>query len=95
VRIPLIEDLTLEPIPPQSVETIRRKLRQLGVDVDARESEGNLELNDWYTATLGKKSSEKLKADSLKVADLSIHWSRSEMGDLARFFLRLETQSCL
>ena len=121
-RLPLIEDLTLEPIPPgsnllveydpasqwynasltiaagylksggvvdynataQSVASIRLKLKRFGLDVDAMEREGKLELWDWYTATLGKKSTEKLAMDSLKVADLSIDFSKTELGDTSR-----------
>ncbi len=59
----------------QSVAKIRSKMRRLELDVDALEREGKLELWDWYTVTLGKKSDEKLSIDSLKVADLSIKWA--------------------
>ncbi len=96
-RIPLIDDLTKDPIPAgsnilvefdpasqwynaslsiaagwlkdggiveyntsvQSVAKIRSKMRRLELDVDALERE--LELLDWYTATLGKDYTEKKK----------------------------------
>lgn len=118
-RIPLIEDLTLEPVPPgsnllveydaasqwynasltmaagwlksggvvdynattQSVSSVRSKLERLGLDVRGLESEGRLELWDWYTATLGRRSDEKLAMNSLKVADLSIGISKTEFSD--------------
>ena len=38
-----------------------------------------LEIWDWYTTTLGRVSKEKRGADSLKVADLSIHVSQVRM----------------
>lgn len=68
----------------QSVPSIRLKLKRFGLDVDAMEREGKLELWDWYTATLGKKSTEKLAEDSLKVADLSIDFSKTELSDTSR-----------
>ncbi|HUO42429.1 MAG TPA: hypothetical protein VMU35_05585 [Methylomirabilota bacterium] len=112
-RIPLIDDLTKDPIPPgsnilvefdpasqwynaslsiaggwlkdggiveygtsvQSVAKIRSKMRRFDLDVDALERDGKLELWDWYTVTLGRKSDEKLSIDSMKVADLSIKWA--------------------
>ncbi len=68
----------------QSVASIRLKLKRFGLDVDALERENKLELWDWYTATLGKKSNEKLAMDSLKVGDLSINISKTELGDTSR-----------
>ena len=38
-----------------------------------------LQIWDWYTCQLGQKSREKYAHDSLKVADLSIQFSRVEM----------------
>ncbi len=39
----------------------------------------NFRSGDWYTCQLGQKSREKYAHDSLKVADLSIQFSRVEM----------------
>ncbi len=116
-RIPLIEDLTTNPIPPGSnllVEftgasswysasftiaaawikqggkvsynayaqppgEIRSQLNQLGLDTEELEKDDKLRIWDWYTATLGQKSKEKLAVESLKVADLSIRFSKDFM----------------
>jgi KaiC/GvpD/RAD55 family RecA-like ATPase len=113
-RIPLIEDLTREPIPPGSIilvefdatsqwynasftiasgwvktgglasynvlnhppESARLQLKNLGLDVEALEKDGKLRIIDWYTIQLGQKSSEKYAHDSLKIADLSLFYSR-------------------
>ncbi len=114
-RIPLIEDLTKEPIPPGSnilvefdpasqwynasltiaagwvksggvssynvydhkPEDARSQLRRLGLDVEALESAEKLRILDWYTFQVGQKSKEKYAYTSLKVADLSILWSKA------------------
>ena len=68
----------------QTLPSIRSKLGRFGLDVETLEREGKLELNDWYTATLGKKSNEKYAYNSLKVADLSIDFSKTELGDPSR-----------
>jgi len=62
----------------QPLTNIRSKLNRLGLDVETLERESKLELNDWYTATLGKKSNERLAETSLKVADLSIDFLKPE-----------------
>jgi hypothetical protein len=52
---------------------LRPGLKRLGIGIEELERSGKLELWDWYTATLGQKSKEKLAATStLKAADLSI-----------------------
>jgi len=117
-RIPLVEDLTREPIPPgstllvefdpdsqwynaslaiavgwlkeegamiyhaygQSPETIRLKLKRMGLDADAFRDSGSFEIWDWYTSQLGLKSNERESIGSLKVADLSIQFSRDYMS---------------
>lgn len=69
----------------QPAANVRSKLKRLGLDVDLLEKEGKFELTDWYTATLGKKSSEGSAFDSLKVADLSINISKfGELSESAR-----------
>ena len=113
-RLPLIEDLTKEPIPPgsnilvefdpasqwynasftiaagwirtggvtsynvynQPPENARLHLKRLGLDVEALEKEEKVRIIDWYTTQLGQKSNEKYAYTSLKVADLSIYYSR-------------------
>ena len=63
----------------QSPEKVRSQLIRLGLNMDEQESGGKFELWDWYTCMLGRKSTEKLAIDSLKVADLSIWWSKHRM----------------
>jgi KaiC/GvpD/RAD55 family RecA-like ATPase len=63
----------------QSPETVRNQLVRLGIDTEEFEKNGALEIWDWYTTTLGQMSKEKRGADSLKVADLSIHVSQVRM----------------
>ncbi len=63
----------------KSPDDIRSKLVRLGVNVEELENEDKLRISDWYSATLGQKSKEKYAQDSLKVADLSIMFSRDVM----------------
>jgi KaiC/GvpD/RAD55 family RecA-like ATPase len=69
--------------PPQN---IRSQLIRLGVNVAELEShpirtpEDRLRIIDWYTATLGWKSKEKRHADSMKVADLSIDFAKTDFA---------------
>lgn len=63
----------------QSPEKIRGQLDRLGLNSTESENAGNLEIWDWYTCMLGRKSQEKFSIDSLKVADLSIWWSKHRM----------------
>ncbi len=127
-RIPLIEDLTSDPLPPgssiiveydpaaqwypssltiaagwmqsggkvsyhatgQAPEKVRTQLKLLGLDSEELERDGKLEIWDWYTAMLGRKPTEKLAIDSLKVVDLSIWWSKHRMvGSLTPEVLRV------
>jgi KaiC/GvpD/RAD55 family RecA-like ATPase len=65
---------------------IRSQLNLLGIDAQALEKEGRLEIWDWYTVTLGQRSTEPLAVDSLKVQDLSITFGqlmKRELGDVA------------
>lgn len=113
-RIPLLEDLTKEPIPPgsnllveydptslwyaasltitavwmktggrigyvvaaQPPDKLRSRLARLGVNAEEAEKNEKLRIFDFYTATLGRKSKEKYAVESLKVADLSIWFSK-------------------
>ena len=52
---------------------------RLGLNTKESEGAANLEIWDYYTCMLGRKSQEKLAIDSLKVADLSIWWSKHRM----------------
>ena len=62
-------------------EKVRSHLNVLGLKVEELEKEDRLRIWDWYTATLGRKSKEKLSVDSLKTVDLSISFSREVMAD--------------
>ena len=64
----------------QSSEKVRSQLEKLGVDPTKLETDGKLEIWDWYTAMLGRKPQEKLFIDSLRVADLSIWWSKHRLS---------------
>jgi len=59
-----------------SPESVRLQLKRLGLDAERLEREEKLRIWDWYTIQLGKKSQEKYAMPSLKVADLSIDYSR-------------------
>jgi len=56
----------------QPPSNIRLQLQRLGIDSRKLEENDDLHIYDWYSATLGQKSAEKLKEDSLRVADLSV-----------------------
>lgn len=68
-------DVTVE-----SPADLRTKLKRFGLDVDKLENEAKLEIWDFYTATLGRKSDERFSLPSLKVADLSVWDSRVGMS---------------
>jgi KaiC/GvpD/RAD55 family RecA-like ATPase len=59
-------------------DDVRMQLTRLGLKVDELESNDRLRIYDWYTPTLGRKSSEKYGIESLKVADQSIQFRLSE-----------------
>ena len=63
----------------QPPTNIRLKLKRLGIDSENLEKEGVLRIWDWYTATLGQKSKEKLAISSLKVSDLSIWYAQQQL----------------
>ncbi len=85
----------------QQPDNIRSQLRRLGLNTEELETSGKLRIFDWYSATLGQKSKEDYAFSSLKVADLSILFSKYLMlrPDIARDssdWLRiLDDMSCL
>jgi KaiC/GvpD/RAD55 family RecA-like ATPase len=58
-------------------DDVRSQLERLGLDVEALEKGGKFRIIDWYTSQLGQKSKEKYAFASLKIADLSIIYSRT------------------
>ena len=126
-RIPIIEELTKEPIPPGSnllVEfdpasqwynasltiaagwintggkvdynvsfeppnVLRSQFMRLGLKVEEAELDGRLTIDDFYTVTLGKKSSERVARQTLKVSEMSIEWSRILTGPQTPGLLRI------
>jgi len=64
----------------QPPKNIRLRLKQLGIDPETAEESESLHLYDWYSATLGQKSVERLNEDSLKVADLSVVFLKESKG---------------
>lgn len=64
----------------QPPDNIRSQLAQLGVDVKHLEADDKFRVFDWYTATLGRKSNERLAFYSLKAADLSVLFAKFLMA---------------
>ncbi len=62
-----------------SPDDIRSRLTRLGLNVEELEKGDKLRIVDLYTPTLGQKSKEKYSVDSMKVADMSIRFSRNIM----------------
>jgi len=62
----------------QPPDSVRMQLRRLGID-EALEKDERLVIFDGYTMTLGRRSTEKYAAKSLKAGDLSILYSREVM----------------
>jgi KaiC/GvpD/RAD55 family RecA-like ATPase len=60
----------------QPPEDLRSQLRRIEPNIDDYEMKEKLRVCDLYSATLGRKSSEKYALKSLKVADLSLRMSR-------------------
>ncbi len=58
-------------------DDVRSQLKRLGLDVAALEEEEKFRIIDWYTCQIGQKSKEKYAFDSLKIADLSIIYSKT------------------
>ena len=65
----------------QPPDDIRRQLGRLDLDVPELEGSDQLRIFDWYTTSLGHRSKEKHKIDSLKVPDLSIRFSSEIMHE--------------
>ena len=65
----------------QPPDDVRRRLGKLGLDVAELEGADQLRMFDWYTASLGQRSKEKYRMDSLKVPDLSIRFSSEIMHE--------------
>ncbi|MFI5449658.1 MAG: RAD55 family ATPase [Candidatus Bathyarchaeia archaeon] len=63
----------------QPPDDVRTKLKQLGLDTEKLEREDALRILDWYTITLGQKPTGKRALSSLKVADLSLDFSQTQM----------------
>jgi len=63
----------------RSPDSFRTQLNQLGLRAEELETHEKLMIYDWYTTTLGQKSTEKHAVDSLKVADLSLYFSKEWM----------------
>ncbi len=61
-------------------EFVRSKLERLGLNPGELEEDDRLRIWDFYTASLGQKSKERLAIDSLKVADLSILFAKQVMA---------------
>ena len=64
----------------QPPENVRSQLAQLGLDIAQLEADEKLRIFDWYTATLGRKSSEKYAFYSMKAADLSVLFAKYMMA---------------
>jgi len=56
---------------------VRLQLKRLGLDTETLEKEEKFRIIDWYTCQLGQKSNEKYAYHSLKIADLSIVYSKT------------------
>jgi len=63
----------------QPPEDLRSQLRRIEPNIDDYEMKEKLKVWDLYSATLGRKSTEKYALESLKVADLSVAYSRDRM----------------
>jgi KaiC/GvpD/RAD55 family RecA-like ATPase len=68
----------------QPTDRIRSQLKRLGLDPEQDERQLRLQFWDFYTASTGLKSSEKYAFDSLKVADLSIFFSKLLTSPIVR-----------
>lgn len=64
----------------QPPDEIRSYLNGVGLNVGQLEATNRLELYDFYTVTLGQKSKERYGPPSMKVADLSIWWSKAQLA---------------
>jgi KaiC/GvpD/RAD55 family RecA-like ATPase len=60
-------------------DDFRSQLGKFGLEAQELERDEKLMIYDWYTATLGQKSTEKHRVDSLKVNDLNLYFSKEWM----------------
>ena len=79
----------------QSPDNIRSQLKRLGLETEELEKTDTLSIIDWYTASLGRKSKERHAVDSLKVADLSIHFARGDSSPIPDVLRVWDTTSYL
>jgi len=63
----------------QPADDLRSQLRRIEPNIDEYETKEKLKVWDLYSATLGRKSTEKYAVESLKVVDLSVAYSRDRM----------------
>ncbi len=63
----------------QPPETIRLQLKKLGLDCEELEKADRLRIHDYYTATLGLKSTERFGYSSLKAAEVSIDFVKTQL----------------
>jgi len=63
----------------QPPERVRARFSAIYAKPEVLERTGRLRIFDWYTATLGRKSKEPMALDSLRIADLSIQFSRQQI----------------
>lgn len=60
-------------------DEVRAHLSRLGLKVEEFEKTGMLNIYDYYTVTLGQKSTDPGAVDSLKVAELSIMIAKTQL----------------
>ena len=60
----------------QPPDRLRADLQRMGVKTEELERSDRLRFADWYSASIGQKSKERFSSDSLRVADLSIAFSK-------------------
>jgi KaiC/GvpD/RAD55 family RecA-like ATPase len=65
----------------QPPDDVRSQLHSLGVAVENLEQKDRLWITDLYSASIGRKSTEKFAPESLKVADMSLWIARDAMAD--------------
>ncbi len=64
----------------QPPDQMRSQLNRVGLGTEQLEANEQLQLYDFYTPTLGQKSKEKYAPPTLKVADLSIWWTKAQLS---------------
>lgn len=66
----------------QPPDNVRAQLERLGLEPEGFEKTEHLRIIDWHTASLGQKSKERFANDSLRVADLSIGFTKGVLAGL-------------